>query len=1033
MKWRQASPENEWRNFTPDHSDTLNGVLSAIDDVSNGVERDPIAVIGPYRTGKTQMLYEIFNKCWVEKGVPALYTDANSILNRYEDYQGQMDIAGWLSEEVASQTEDLTEGNDVPWLPRWSQIEKREKQLDSIRQIEGDFSETTVLLVDEIEQAYKKLRSGDFVDDDNPLRVLLDETSGIYQIWAFGLVAAYELGEADYARFEEHRIPILNTQNIVDILEEHRPEVDVNIATGLWWLSRGRVGWANKLIDEVPADQTKLAKWVRDLSEDDLEGLRILENEVWTESLPSKEWDAARRSILFLKGHHEEWEIGGGAGVTAELFSNLVMDILLGMMDSLGGDEKQILETHISRLSRNLSPISSREDGVCYIPADILNETDQAESFLELLTDLILSFEASTDARANLIRTLDEIKATDLRSGWSTVVTNSNEIDNSPPVYPWTIDLTKVDAAYPPVAVDPSKLTGDSTEDLKESINQGIRFEPDVTSPYIDYEVRFCPNKEILKQQCEIALSDEDLKTVYVLFVHAEEGEIDLSGNLKEIENLDRLHIVPQPKERLWAFILHLNSYLNKVHDDSRILSDNVIRDVLAEEDDRDIKNTISTLFSQVNEVSQAETNLAIRNFRRTMSRDGVDVPLWAEELSGSSGPEGSPPDVYGTPSPGARGKYALAFSLATSRYDITNYAEAAAIRAVVKQGIDNDLIEYKGNRFGFTQFVNSTLTNSGVGDNLESFWRRYHDEQGDQDEALENLQSLLEVLIEANEHSWGDILDVLLDLDRASAVPIVDQTKWDSNLTTSFIDGILLEYTSVRLHEDILDKLNSSRGRITNLRARVDGIQNEIQTVNETLQPPADLGKGVELKETPISDRIDHLHQLGQDSEKLIDRLLDDSNFSGIAIVYFVILNKYLELFNEEIEKYEESIFEIDFYPLKDLKGTYSQTLDILNQSNEIFEFTDYNHEGAVESVNEFADTAFDYAGRVGGNTISPDNHDLLKDLETETKKFEENLREFNQSLRKLERLIDDIDAIKDQSKERFDDFESIVYGGDD
>jgi hypothetical protein len=169
----------------------------------------------------------------------------------------------------------------------------------------------------------------------------------------------------------------LDSENIQNKLSEK--EKDERLATGIWWLSRGRIGWANKLVNEAPSSLQDVGEWVRERSEEDFEGVTPIDNNVWNDpKISANKRDDARKSMVFLNDSYEKWSIShdDDDAISAETVSNLSLDIIREISPmELSGDAQELLEKNLDRLSNNYVPADSSAEGK-YLPANFLNESE---------------------------------------------------------------------------------------------------------------------------------------------------------------------------------------------------------------------------------------------------------------------------------------------------------------------------------------------------------------------------------------------------------------------------------------------------------------------------------------------------------------------------------------------------------------------------------------------------------------------------------------------------------------------------------
>lgn len=1026
MKYRQASPRNEWKEYTEEHGKILRYLEQAVTDIKNKEERDPVALVGPYRTGKTQLLYEIFTYAWEEKQTPALYTSANNIFRKFEHRSEEdKDIATWLSEEVTRQAEALANGEAVDWLPNWDSPEQRDEFLSSVNSSDIDNTANAILLVDEIEQAYTTLREGDFVDDDNPLRVLLDDTTGVFQIWAFGLVSAYELGEADYARFDEQRLPILDVDNVKHTLEEHGK--DPRLATGIWWLSRGRIGWTNKLVDESPTSLEGIADWVQERSEDEFEGVTPIKSNVWSDSnIPVSSWDEARRAVIFLEDSLDSWKISHETGdaISGDNISSLSLEIIEDITTvDLSGTAKGLIEENLERLTRNLVPAdqpTSNEQK--FLPANILNEFEDVKGFISLLSDLIVSFEGSTDARADATRVLQSIERdpSEFQSQWGERF--YNYIEESEGISAWCPRPAIINQAYPPVAVDPTQLTGKSRENLENDLNRGIEVESPISEIGIEQEIRFCPNKETLFNEFRAAKKPRALNKNYILFTTQNEEDIDLSNSDYRLKDLNRVHLVPWGATRLWDFVVHLNTYLDNEHDMEPPISEHKINTAISEETNRENRSTISTLFEQLNNITETKARNGVDKFLDYYSRRDANQPIWSEDLAGTAGPPDNPPAVYGQ---GSISRHALAYTLACSRFDIDGFESVADISSVLYEGTQDGYLRNEGNDFGFTQFVDDTLTDQGVTGELERLWRKYRTEERTRDPSIEHFQKLmveLSIESESTDNDLDELWEVLTDMDaQEEDVPVINNTAFGGTLPSRFAWGLLLEEMAVQRNDEVLTAAQSLKESTESLKTRLEDLREDIQTKNEKLEPPDDFGNKVVIRGERIEQRESHLSDIEERIDSLIELCEDHKGFSGIGEVYNIIISSYIRGFERDVSLIEGTLLRTTLMGVDNLLGAYEQTKDEIEDNREIYEYIQMDKEEVVSEFESSLDDMFNFVKIAGSDSIPPTSQETIEEIDESTEESADMLRQLRKTIDELQRKINNQKQKQQELSEQF------------
>jgi hypothetical protein len=150
------------------------------------------------------------------------------------DAQG---FAEWVKQLVARELESLEQGTEGPLMPR--SIAQLALRLKGGHNQELVKNGRAVLLVDEVEQAYKKLHEIVTTDDRNPMRAVLEGVNngeaGFFLVMAFAPVSYYEFtkSEADSWRCRTASVPVLMPRVCREKHREH--------GNFLWWVGRGRI------------------------------------------------------------------------------------------------------------------------------------------------------------------------------------------------------------------------------------------------------------------------------------------------------------------------------------------------------------------------------------------------------------------------------------------------------------------------------------------------------------------------------------------------------------------------------------------------------------------------------------------------------------------------------------------------------------------------------------------------------------------------------------------------------------------------
>jgi len=258
-----ASPKHlKWKDLSNRHQIIRESLESRLKIFFTGDKpTPPAAIVGPYGSGKTELMFWGFKYTWNELKRPAFYLNLESLLGMLpEDFS-----AGFLYEQISdivkhqidALREELEGGQRASKLCLPG-LEKEESLSDYFMQVgvsiegvaEAAQQDEVVLFIDEMEQHYKELRERMKTSDLSPLRSFLEKVEQrkqkprYYVVMGFALGSAYEaIGGAEARRKNTIPIPLPEPEEFAKLAENEK------FKNLLWWVSRGRPGWAIQIWD----------------------------------------------------------------------------------------------------------------------------------------------------------------------------------------------------------------------------------------------------------------------------------------------------------------------------------------------------------------------------------------------------------------------------------------------------------------------------------------------------------------------------------------------------------------------------------------------------------------------------------------------------------------------------------------------------------------------------------------------------------------------------------------------------------------
>jgi hypothetical protein len=234
----------EWIDFTPQHARTREQAMA----IARGEHPVPAgAVVGVYGSGKSTLLFSILSEA-AREGVLAVWEEASSFLDRLVPATERVSPQEFV-ERVQKWVANIRTDNDVFGAYK-SELEKRQlgEVAEKVEAALRKSTERSVLLLDEMEQAYPHFLQRIDTADHQPLRALIDScgNSKLRVLMAYAPESFLALGDADRGRMVRLVVPGLDASSIQRAFGLAKGQANFS-----WWVSRGRARGVVKAINEV--------------------------------------------------------------------------------------------------------------------------------------------------------------------------------------------------------------------------------------------------------------------------------------------------------------------------------------------------------------------------------------------------------------------------------------------------------------------------------------------------------------------------------------------------------------------------------------------------------------------------------------------------------------------------------------------------------------------------------------------------------------------------------------------------------------
>lgn len=1011
MDTRKAQLGREWQALTPEHERQLESTMASFDAFEAGETVDPLSIVGAYRSGKTQLIYHLFTNTW-ERGIPAFYIgDPGAMLSNYQE-SGYSQLHEWIADRIDEQLEAYAAGDAdaIDWFPN---VDSESKQafIDRHGEVDPAADNTkTALFFDEVEQSYRDFIQAMDKDDDNPLRKINDNLQDTIKVWSFGMISAFEfIGEADWGRMKEIRIPPLSVADVRDVLEDRRPEA-ADLANTIWWLARGRTGLIIKLIDELPADTNEGAiDWLKTRAEADFKDTRLINN-IWAE-LDHDDWDPAIRTLLFRDGL-DNWQIDDGKALSSEDCLTIAVNIIRSEFEFSDSEQGQnavtILERNLDRVFRGLA---IGEDQL--FPRFGLMDDEEADAFLDLVENTVVSFEPASPERQLTIDTLDDVKG-NFSTIWIQQVSDSGSAVELIDQRVATASPVKIRDAFPPIAVNPERVAARNSTDLREEMQRGIELR---TGDPIDdiVTIRFCPTESAAAAELKELTRRHDITDPTVLVVPEDETfDLALDEDVATYDRHNLLEIVHYQSNRFWSFVVNLYGRLEAEGRDPYFMDPATIQELLELIDEREVRNTIETLYDQLNQVALEEARKFAATYRETYTLPNTDTLLWEEErLSGQS--------PYFSTGRFDEIKITLSYlPVFGPEYESTRMY--AGLHRHLAEAIDMGLVSGGASGFGYTEYLDNMFTQNGYSPKKVNTERRHYRSGEQLAPAVLQTQSALTALAGLN--NLSEIIPRIDDPEMEAEdgeIPVIGVEGLSSN-AYAFYRALLIVGLTKGTHPeiDVAARLQELVGRLEDEKTTLESYIETVESLNSDLTAPesAEVGAWIDIKCDRLQDFRRNLENIIEGTVDLIDKCQSDSSAAPIGYHYWFLIQEYLDDIGESIDDFESDIHSANVNQISDARSLFNSVHEQIRESDAIALHFD-SQERLLSRIETLGDDIFNLERHHGGTSISlPEDLEDLRELNDMVEEHIETLHNIDEDLSTIESESESLEAAFNECK---------------
>ncbi|WGI17146.1 hypothetical protein [Methanonatronarchaeum sp. AMET-Sl] len=1011
VKDRGADPCKEWKTFgIKEFEENKNKLEEEIKNFIHMGKQDPIGIVGPYRSGKTQFLYHAFKKSW-ENGIPAFYVDhPKGLLKKFK--KSELEIYEWIDKKAKNQIDLLKNGKfqEVEWFPNFSDTELRkwaEKNISDFpwQKYSKKREERYVLIIDELEQSYSYFLQYIPTDDNTPTRVINDKLTNSLNIWGLGMISAYEMSmsDAEVGRFNEIRIPTVNAKTINKFLIHGNREYPP-ISNLIWWLSWGRMGWINKHIDEAPTRISEIPKWVKKESKRDFSSGTKSVRPIWEEELEPKERERGIRAVSFIRENaYEGWIIEDEKGIKIEDAKNIVLSIIEDYSEKNKIDS-DLLDRSVKKLCLGFATGQHT-----HLPINILNSPENAEAFIELLKNIIISNEPRTEERAQTIDQLKQIKGNELPVLWTRKTGDIKEISENTC---WTVDPSIIYKTFPPIAINPNNLVKKSREKLNKQIESGIIIEPDIEiPPSIDIKVKFFTNEKSFEKECMRIENSYDV-TEFTILVIPEDKDWELSKNLKVTKELGKISLYKEGSTMFWDFLINLKHYLKELNGVKSNYINNETLDVIKEyEKDKEKLNTIMTLSPQVLEKSKSLIKNSKKQILKLYSRKNFPGPVWQEEKFD---------DLFWTSGEYKGTIVALSYMFVFSPSPYDGQYKYSDLRRILIDAYKDNIFKPKS-KFKLKEFFDKLFKQNGMSDPLKKY-RSYYLEDGEQKKPIKNLSNLLDHLSRNEEDS---IIKKSKDFDvENEEIEFLRQGNFTRKHSKCMLRGLFLTQIALNKDKEYEKSLKSVLDHLNKLETKIE--ENIINEIENCLQPALKMpekGKSIQISYTTVETILKHIKDAKEATEDLLGKCKVDRKLRPVGYGFSIIMERFNWLVENKLDEIENEIHKINLQEIENLKNEYSSIKTKIEDMDNLEKHSDSDFNINEEYI-KFSREKLDLPEYVNAEDLEvPDQIDELNQLNKKAESInKEFFTKFSNKIDEIEEEKEELDANREKVKNKLE-----------